>query len=296
MKRILMVFLMIVIGSFLITTVANKPKAKISYHNDIDFLKIDNMYNIDYANNDSAIFNKTIIEGLDDIEKIEEVDEEVVITEVPVLNYHFFYENNADCMEDICLDIKKFKQQLQYLKDNDYKFLSIEEYKKWLYGEEELNQKAVLITIDDGAFGTSLINGNYLIPVLEEYKVNATLFLITAWWDKENYESKYLDVQSHGYDIHKDGRCGLKNIECLSHDELKEDLQKSIDLLDNNISFAYPFYDYTDDSIEVLKELNFKIAFVGGNRKSTRNDDKYLIPRYPIYDSTSLDEFINMVN
>ena len=40
-------------------------------------------------------------------------------------------------------------------------------------------KKSVLITIDDGALGTGIQNGNKLIPILEEYKMHATLFLIT---------------------------------------------------------------------------------------------------------------------
>jgi hypothetical protein len=126
--------------------------------------------------------------------------------------------------------------------------------------------------------------------------MQATLFLITSWWDKENYQSDYLDVESHGYDLHDTGICGYNNIECLNHEDLTKDINQSIELLNSHIAFAYPFYDYTTDAIDVLKELNFDIAFVGGNQKATRDNDFYLIPRYTIYDTTTIDEFIQMVN
>ena len=47
--------------------------------------------------------------------------------------------------------------------------------------------------------------------------------------------------------------------------------------------------------IEALKETGFKVAFVGGNRKASQNDNKYAVPRYVIYKGTSLNSFINMV-
>lgn len=219
-----------------------------------------------------------------------------VATSVPVLNYHFFYADSISCQEDICLHTDKFKQQLDYLRDNNYKVLTMREFINWYNGKMDLPKNSVLITIDDGGLGTGTHNGNLLIPILEEYQMPATLFLITVWWPKENYQSKYLEVESHGYDIHRVGECNHMRIECLNNVELTDDIKTSINLLGTNNAFAYPFYDYTENSIEVLKNLGFQVAFVGGDRNATRSDEQYLIPRYPIYDSTTLDQFVEMVN
>ena len=82
-------------------------------------------------------------------------DEEVNKQGVPVLNYHFFYDPNEDsCDESICLEVSKFREHLEYLKNNNFKTLTIEEFRKWMYGEIEVPSKSVLITIDDGAKGT----------------------------------------------------------------------------------------------------------------------------------------------
>ena len=217
---------------------------------------------------------------------------------VPVLNYHFFYKEwSENCHEDLCLQIDKFKEQLKYLKDNGYYALTIEEFTKWMYGELEIPEKSVLITIDDGAHGTSKINGNHLIPALEEYEMHATLFLITGWWDIENYRSEYLDVQSHTNNLHIEEHCGHRSkVNCVSYDELLKDLKKSIDVVKDTNSFCFPFYEYTDTSIKAVKEAGFKIAFIGGWRKASRSDDKYKIPRYPIHDSTTMETFKKIVN
>lgn len=217
---------------------------------------------------------------------------------IAVLNYHFFYDPNIgeSCNENICLETDAFRRQLDYLKDNGYKTLTIDEFSKWMYNEISLPEKSVLITIDDGAMGTSKINGNKLIPILEEYKMNATLFLITAWWDKSNYESKYLDVESHGDDIHITGDCGNKKIHCLNKEQLLNDFTISKQKLGTNTAFCYPFYSYNNTAIEAIKETGFKIAFAGGSRKALQSDNKYLIPRYPIHKNTSFEKFVEIVS
>ncbi|MBO5138805.1 MAG: polysaccharide deacetylase family protein [Bacilli bacterium] len=217
---------------------------------------------------------------------------------IAVLNYHFFYDPNLgeDCDESICLEVSKFREQLDYLKNNGYRTLKMEEFKKWMYGEMELPEKSVLITVDDGAKGTGKHNGHKLIPILEEYNMNATLFLISGWWDVENYRSKNLDIQSHTYDMHKYGSCGKGQLVCATKEQALMDLQKSLQIVDNSDSFCYPFYSYSDVAVQAVKEAGFKIAFVGGSVKARRSNNKYLIPRYPIYKSTTLNQFIKMVS
>lgn len=220
---------------------------------------------------------------------------------VAVLNYHFFYDSSLgeSCNESICLDVKNFRKQLDYLKNNNYKILTMQEFNDWMDKKITLNQKAVLITVDDGAMGTSFINGNKLIPILEEYQIPATLFLITGWWDVNNYKSNYLEVHSHGDELHhnnfcRDGKCTYKGL-LLTKDELKTDLQLSINKTGNNLAFCYPFYAKNNTMMEALRETGFKLAFVGGNRKAKQSDNKYAVPRYVVYKGTSLDSFINMV-
>ncbi len=217
---------------------------------------------------------------------------------IAVLNYHFFYDSSLGegCNESICLDTSKFREHLDYLKENNYKTVTMEEFKRWMYGDIELPEKSVLITVDDGALGTGTHNGNKLIPLLEEYKMNATLFLIAGWWDINNYRSPYLTIQSHTFDMHQYGSCGRGQINCATLEEAKTDLQKSLDVIGNNDSFCFPFYYYSDTSIQAVKDLGFKLAFVGGNRKATRNSNKYLVPRYPILSDITRQQFINIVS
>ena len=219
---------------------------------------------------------------------------------IAVLNYHFFYSDGEVCGQSICLNTNKFEEQLKYLKDNNYKTLTMQEFVDWIYGRIELPKKSVLLTIDDGALGTGIHNGNKLIPLLEKYQVHATLFLITGWWDINNYRSNYLDIESHTNDMHNEGFCsgvtrGARML-CSSHDVALTDLKKSIEITGSKKAFCYPFYAYNDAAIQVVKEAGFEVAFAGGGYKATRNSNKYAVPRFPIQSSITLDTFISYIS
>jgi peptidoglycan/xylan/chitin deacetylase (PgdA/CDA1 family) len=265
------------------------------------------MYRIDSNTNEENL--KKIISG----EPIVNIDlttsynhtlrsEEGNATSIAVLNYHFFYDSSIGeyCGEGNCMDTVDFEKELYWLKVNNYKTLTIDEFIKWIYGEIELPNRSVLLTIDDGALGTGFDNGNKLIPLLEKYDLHATLFLIDGWHQYKNYISPNLDVESHTYNMHSGGACDSEprgsKLLCSSREAIIEDLTISKQEIGTNNAFCYPMYVYNDKVISVLQEMGYKVAFTGGDYKATRSDNKYTIPRYHIYDSTSLDEFIDMIN
>lgn len=216
---------------------------------------------------------------------------------IPVLNYHFFYDDKTEsCNENICLGTEMFEKHLKYLKENGYKTLTMEEFTEWMYGDLELPEKSVLLTIDDGAMGTGKHNGNKLIPLLEKYDEHATLYLITGWWDVENYRSKNLDINSHTHDMHKRGTCGQGQVVCATNQELLNDLNMSLTIVDDNNSFCFPFYQYSKESLKTVEQAGFKLSFIGGNTNARRSDNKYMVPRYPIHKSHSFDDFVAMLN
>ena len=243
------------------------------------------------------IYNTTDINRISDMLKgIKEV--KIENQKVAVLNYHFFYDSDTEvCDEIICISNNNFRSQLDYLKKNNFKTLTMAEFNDFMDGKITIPEKSVLITIDDGAAGTF----NHLPSILDEYQMHATLFLITGWWDVQRYKSSsYLEIQSHGDELHHSNYCdkfgcGYKSLK-LSQDELKEDLLKSISKIGTNLAFCYPFYQTNTNLVNAVKDSGFKLAFVGGNKKASRNSNKYYIPRYIIYKNTSLDRFIKMVN
>ena len=269
---------------------------KVEVTNNIDNNTI-GTYEVTYKVKDSSNNENSIKRTVNVISK------QTVNQKVAVLNYHFFYDSSKETCSggSNCLDINNFKKQLDYLKNNNFKTLTMSEFRDWMYGRTEIPEKSVLITIDDGGMGTGKQNGDYLGQILDEYKMNGTLFLITGWWDISNYKGhKYLEIESHTNDMHNEGWCdgvtrGARML-CQNNEEVLTDLKKSIDIIGSKKAFCFPFYAYDDRTINLVKEAGFELAFIGGGYKASRSTDKWHVPRYQILKTTSLDSFISMVN
>lgn len=219
---------------------------------------------------------------------------------IAVLNYHFFYDTSIDgdaakCNQIICMSTTNLKKHLDYIKNNKIFTPSMEELEMYIDGYIQL-PKSVVLTIDDG--WRAGIGSN----IMAEYEINATIFLMTKDYNPKKYLNEYIEVHSHGHDLHNPGVCpGGQGgaIKCLEKNKLLEDLSASRAKLNNSTVFCYPFYEYNNYSIEVLKEAGFTMAFGGygedGKLKVTPGSNKFKLPRYVIYSYTSVDNLKNYI-
>lgn len=213
---------------------------------------------------------------------------------VGVLNYHFFYddanqEEVAKCNQEICESKTQFQSELDYLKENSIFTVTTKELEWYIDGKVNL-PKSVLITIDDGWMM------ELGLQILEENKMNGCMFLITSWFEnidfKNNY--KYIEFNSHTENMHNQGDCPTGQgggIQCLAKDKILNDLKTSQDKLGGSTVIAYPFYEYNDYSIEVLKEAGFTMAFAGESTNSDNlvhiGSNKYELPRFVMVNYTT---------
>lgn len=215
-------------------------------------------------------------------------------TSIPVTVYHFIYlEGDNTCGESICHSEKQIRSHFNYLRENNFFTLNTTELGKFIDGEIRLPEKSILVTIDDGARAWNFV------PLLEEYKVNATLFLISSWYDTKQFESSYMEIASHTDNLHTPGVCpgGQGSpLKCANKESLLADLKTSREKLNGTKALCFPFYEYNDYAISVVEEAGFEMAFIGGNRNVTRGINKFKIPRVPLTGSTTLAQYANYIN
>ena len=85
-------------------------------------------------------------------------------------------------------------------------------------------------------------------------------------------------------------------MKCLDNTKLLEDLKVSRETLNGTKAFCFPFYEFNDYAINVLKEAGFELAFIGGQRKATKGINKFKIPRITMHRNTTLKEYINYID
>lgn len=218
---------------------------------------------------------------------------------ISVLNYHFII--NIDAGEhklcepsSICHTDTQFDSHMKYISENGFYTITMKELEMYIDGKINLPKKSVAITIDDGWFVYRAI------PILEKYDVMGTLFLIGYLAPVSDYASSNLEVHSHTWNLHNISNCsgGRSPLLCYDKNTIVADLKQSRESLNNTTYFCYPFYDYNNHAIEALKEAGFTMALAGqiGDVKVRVGTDKFKVPRYVIYNTTTTETLGRMIN
>ena len=267
-----------------------------SINNSYDFkviIKDTDRYGIEF-NNELLYINKSDVEKAYSNNNTSEKNKK----NIRVITYHHIYSPKSEsCNQTICLTLNKLEEQFKYLSDNNYLTLTLPELELYMDGKLQIPNKSTVLTFDDGTFV------NYqAIELFGKYKINATMFLVTSWVSKDAHVSEYLALESHTHNMHNQYECpgyGMQGggILCLSEEKIKNDLKTSQEKLGGSTYFAYPFFDWNERAIRLLKETGFRMAFVGaaGNDgiSTPGVTDKFQIKRKTMFSDVTLNSFIN---
>ncbi|WP_438431920.1 polysaccharide deacetylase family protein [Gorillibacterium sp. sgz500922] len=226
--------------------------------------------------------------------------------QVAVLMYHHIADDNTSSST---ITTALFREQLAYLQERGYRFISLAEFKAFLSGAS-VPGKAVFVTFDDGYDSYYRLG----VPIMKELGVPSINFIITshlrqkqtsgiptltkAAIQKMLAETPLALVGSHSDNLHneanngkgkpllvarlaKDGRtetdaeyeARIRNDLNASHSLLSELSPNSADAI------AYPYGVYDREALRLVRESGFRYGFTIAPGMTTRSSDPLKLPR-----------------
>lgn len=203
--------------------------------------------------------------------------------EIPVLNYH---EINNDKHSPLAVTTDEFTAQMKYLKEHNYNSITPDQLLDYMQKGKPLPDNPVLITFDDG-YADNYTNA---YPVLKQYGLNATIFLIShyigwqgylTWPEINEMQNNNITFEGHTYDHPQLSKVKDDN-------ELKRQLHDSKIDLQNHLGYqvdylAYPYGDYDQHVISLVKEYGYRAAFTVNLGDDAASDDVYTLNRVPVF-------------
>ena len=219
-----------------------------------------------------------------------------------VLIYHRFGEDKYPSTN---IGIERFREQLEYLKTNAYKVISLQQLVQFLKEGSKLPEKSVVITIDDGY--RSVYEEAW--PLLRKYGYPFTVFLYAKatenrhWnylsWDQvKEMKAEGVDFQNHGYahNYMASKPSGMNMDEYRAW--LKEDIAVSTRILTEKLNkrpyfFAVPYGEYNKPLLDEVRSFGYQAILLQDPGSVSSDTDPFAIPREPILgtDWSTIDHF-----
>lgn len=213
---------------------------------------------------------------------------------IPVLYYHSV---NSSESNEVIISPEKLRSQLQYIKDQGYITLTIDQVNDYILNNVKIPEKSILITFDDGYMD----NYTEAFPILKELNMTATIFCITSSLDGSYYMSHDAIKEMYDYGISiQSHTVNHLHLDTLSYDEQLEELTKSKAELESIIgneviSIAFPFGDYNSDTVKAAKEAGYKLAFTTNQGLSNQKTSPLELNRIYISSAYDMDTFKSLL-
>ncbi len=182
------------------------------------------------------------------------------------------------------ISVEKFEEQLKFLKDNDFKVISLSQAFEALTNKK-LNGKVAVITIDD-AYKSFYTNG---WPLLKKYGFSATIYVNTEtigagdfmdWKQIKKIKEAGIEIGNHSHahpyflnDYNKQDFIDDLN---LSQKEFEEHLKEL------PTSYAYPYGEWNSSMNDVLKANGYSSAVAQNSGVVYTGSPPFSLPRFPM--------------
>ena len=211
---------------------------------------------------------------------------------VPILMYHAVSDNTWGD-STLFVSINNFEKQMKYLNDNGFTTLFLSEI-----DSAKNYDKPIIITFDDGYKNIY----DYAYPILKNYNLKSSFYLISDWMDGDTYISPEIAVEldkSNLFEIGVHTKTHVK-LATLDYDNQyneiigsKNTLEKLLNKKINTI--AYPYGSYNKDTINITKSSFDYAVTVESGFNYSNNLDRLRLKRFKIPRSMDINTFINVI-
>lgn len=211
---------------------------------------------------------------------------------LPILMYHSISEGN-----NLRVPKEEFRMQMAWLQENGYETLSPNEAFLVLTENRMPSEKCVWITFDDG------YTDNYTeaFPVLKEYDMKATIFMIGKTIDKAHHLTKdqMVEMSAGGISIESHTINHLE-LNRMTSEQQEAEMIQSKELFDRILHqdttvLSYPVGRYNEDSLRLSKEAGYKMAVTTEPGGATSAQGMYGLHRVRISPGISAEGFASMI-
>lgn len=215
--------------------------------------------------------------------------------DIPVLMYHSITDNDKRIFK---VTKDNFYEQMKYLKDNGFSVLSMDEVYDHLKNHKSFKDKSIAITFDDG------YKDNYdnAYPILKEFGINATIFVVTDYLDSSAYlsvdEIKEMQLNNIDIESHTTNHAKLDKLTEIDRINTLKDSKTYInEVLNKDVKYiAYPYGRCNKEVVRDAYLEGYKMSFTTKSGHATGRDDLNQLKRVMISGYMNIDRFKKIVN
>ena len=122
-----------------------------------------------------------------------EAEATATATKIPILTYHKIVPAGTEFDSGLLIAEDTFDAEMKYLHDNGFTTLTLDEFYDWYTGKTEVPEKSVVVTFDDGYYGTYYL----AYPIIKKYDLAATVFCIGHHIEDVLYQSLLVIEKVH---------------------------------------------------------------------------------------------------
>ena len=202
---------------------------------------------------------------------------------VPVLMYHHVARNTGGAVDTVSPET--FRWQMSFLKENNYRVIGLEEFVDRTIRGTGFPPRTVVLTFDDGYAD----NFEYALPVLQELRFPATVFVSPEWIGEEGFLSWGQIRKMHQAGI-QFGSHGMTQayLPEISAAQRRYEIFESRRILSQHLKgvnfFCYPVGGFNEDIKKMLQAAGYRGATATNRGTDRLNKDLYEINRIRMSD------------